>query len=136
MGEAFALTERIRVPEQQRLLSYRQQLWDGIHHLPGIHQNGSTTQRIAGLLNLSFSGIDGEALITALSEIAISSTSACSSASIEPSYVLRALGLSPELAKSSIRLSMGRFTSEEDIKEAIDIISRQIAILTRKNESL
>ena len=97
--------------------------------MPGIKLNGSVTQRIAGNLNFSFSGIDGEALLPALSELAVSTTSACSSASLQPSYVLKALGVNNELAKSSIRLSIGRFTTEEQIEEAITIICRQIPIL-------
>ena len=126
MGAAFALAEADRVEEQARILSFRQRLWEGIHHLPGIHLNGHAIHRVAGNLHVSFSGIDGEALLSALSSLALSTGSACSSASMQPSYVLRALGLSPELAKSSIRLTMGRFTTSEQIEEAISIICHQI----------
>ena len=126
MGEAFALTDAVRIDEQARILVLRQRLWDGISHLPGIYLNGHREQRIAGNLNFSFSGIDGAELLPALSELAVSTTSACSSASIEPSYVLRALGVSRELAQSSIRLSIGRFTTYEQVEEAIGIICRQI----------
>ena len=129
MGEAFALTEGLRMGEQARILHFRQQLWDGISHLPGIQLNGSALQRIAGNLNFSFSGIDGEALLPALSELAVSTSSACSSASLHPSYVLRALGVSNELAKSAIRLSIGRFTTAEQIEKAITIICREIPLL-------
>jgi len=113
-------------------LRFRKRLWDGIKHLPGIHLNGDITQRVAGNLNFSFTGIDGEVLLPALCELAVSTTSACSSASAQPSYVLRALGLSNELAKSSIRLSLGRFTTSEEIDEAIAIICRQIPLLITK----
>lgn len=133
MGEAFALSEGIREEEQARILNFREQLWNGIRHLPGIHLNGHMTKRVAGNLNFSFSGIDGEALLPALSELAVSTTSACSSASLQPSYVLRALGLSNELAKSSIRLSLGRFTTQQEIDAAIGIICREIPDLLAKN---
>ncbi len=131
MGEAFTIAEASRIDEQARILRLRQRLWDGICHLPGIHLNGSTTFRIAGNLNFSFSGIDGAALLPALSELAVSTTSACSSASFQPSYVLQALGLSDALAKSTIRLSIGRFTTDADIEEAIAIICRQIHLLQK-----
>lgn len=129
MGEAFALTESMRHDEQTRILHLRQQLWQGIRHLPGIHLNGSPEQRIAGNLNFSFSGVNGGVLLPALNELAISSTSACSSASAQPSYVLRALGLSNELSHSAIRLSIGRFSTAQQIEEAIAIICRQIGLL-------
>ena len=129
MGEAFALAAAVRADEQSRILRLRQQLWAGISHLSGIQLNGSVTQRVAGNLNFSFSGIDGEALLPALSELAVSTTSACSSASLQPSYVLRALGISNELAKSSVRLSIGRFTTDEEIEAAVAIICRQIHLL-------
>ena len=126
MGAAFELSEAGRVEEQARLLRLRQKLWEGIRHLPGICLNGSAEQRIAGNLNFSFSGIDGGALLPALSELAVSTTSACSSASLQPSYVLCALGLSKELAQSAVRLSLGRFTTDEQVEQAIAIICRQI----------
>ena len=132
MGAAFELSEALRGEEQSRLLQLRQHLWDGIKQLPGIRFNGDSLQRVAGNLNFSFNGIDGEALLPALSELAVSTTSACSSASSQPSYVLRALGLSNELAKSSIRLSLGRFTTSEEIDQAIAIICRQIPILLER----
>ncbi|WP_207387333.1 IscS subfamily cysteine desulfurase [Legionella rowbothamii] len=126
MGEAFALSERAREEEQARLLHFRQQLWDGIKHLPGIQFNGHEQQRIAGNLNISFKGLDGDSLLLALSDLAVSTTSACSSASIQPSYVLKAIGLSDELAQSSIRLSLGRFTREEEVEHAIAVINAQV----------
>lgn len=126
MGEAFAISDAVRVEEQARILRLRQQLWDGIKHLPGLHLNGHEHHRVAGNLNLTFAGIEGESLLLALRDLAISTTSACSAASRKPSYVLQALGLDEELAYSSIRLSCGRFTTEEQIKQAINLICYQV----------
>ncbi len=126
MGEAFHLAHLKRIDEQARLLKLRQKLWQGIKNIPGIKLNGHPTERIAGNLNLTFSGIHGESLLLALRQLAVSTTSACASASFAPSYVLKALGLSAEAAYSSIRLSIGRFTTEEDINQAIEIINTQI----------
>lgn len=123
MGAAFALAERLRVDEQASILSLRQRLWDGIKHLPGIRLNGCEQARVAGNLNISFQGIDGASLLTALHELAVSTTSACMSAQGHPSYVLQALGLSPELANSSIRLSLGRYTTPNEVERAILIIN-------------
>ncbi|HDV5708705.1 TPA: IscS subfamily cysteine desulfurase [Legionella pneumophila] len=129
MGEAFAIAEADRIPEQTRILNLRKQLWDGIRNLPAIKLNGHEHRRIAGNLNVSFVGLNGDSLLFALSELAISTTSACSSASIQPSYVLRAIGLTDTEAQSTIRLSIGRFTSEVQIKKAIDIICTQVSRL-------
>ncbi|MFI4918800.1 MAG: IscS subfamily cysteine desulfurase [Legionellales bacterium] len=129
MGAAFALAESLREEEQARLLQYRRRLWEGVKQLPGIRLNGHEQQRLAGNLNMSFAGLDGDALLPALSGLAISTTSACAAASIQPSYVLRALGLSAELARSSIRLAIGRFTKEEQVEQAIDIICQQVKSL-------
>lgn len=126
MGEAFTLAKESRIEEQATILRLRQQLWDGIKHLPGIRLNGHEHKRLAGNLNLTFAGVEGDSLLLALREIAISTTSACSAASMQPSYVLRALGLTDELAYSSIRLSIGRFTTEEQVKQVIAIICHQI----------
>ncbi|KTC95809.1 IscS subfamily cysteine desulfurase [Legionella erythra] len=126
MGEAFHLGEQHRIAEQARLLAMRQRLWQGIRHLPGIRLNGHEHQRIAGNLNLTFKGIEGETLLLALRELAVSTASACSSASNQPSYVLKALGLSDDEAYSSIRLSLGRFTREADIDKAIHTICQQV----------
>jgi cysteine desulfurase len=126
MAEALSLAEASREQEQTRLLYLREQLWEGIKHLPGIRINGSMVKRLAANLNLSFLGIDGEALIYALRLLAISTSSACTAASQEPSYVLKALGLDDELAHSSIRISLGRYTTQEHIEKAIAIINFQI----------
>lgn len=122
MGEAFALAQSLQVTEQATILSLRQRLWDGIRTIPGIFLNGCEHQRIAGNLNVSLSGIDGSELLSALHGLAVSTTSACLSARSQPSYVLRALGLSQEQALSSIRLSFGRFTTPEAIDQAILMI--------------
>lgn len=132
MGAAFAIGEVARIDEQARILCMRQQLWEGIRCLPGIHLNGHETQRIAGNLNFSFSGIDGALLLPALHELAVSSMSACVSASIQPSYVLRAIGLDDDLAHSSVRLSLGRYTTEEQVRQAQHIITEQITGLRRR----
>lgn len=129
MGEAFALSEASRVEEQARILHLRQRVWEGIKHIPGIRLNGHEQQRVAGNLNITFAGVDGDSLVLALRELAISTTSACSAASMQPSYVLRALGLDDELAYSSIRLSCGRFTTEEQVQQAIGIICQQVSRL-------
>lgn len=129
MGKAFALSESIREEEQARLLNYRKQIWNSIKHLPGIRLNGHEDQRVAGNLNLSFVGLDGDSLLYSLKELALSTASACSSASHQPSYVLKSLGLSDELAHSSIRLSIGRFTEEQQIAQIIAILCKQVSRL-------
>ena len=119
MGEAFQIAREEMTEENKRVLWLRNRLWDGIRDLGEVHINGSTQQRIAGNLNVSFAFVEGESLIMALKDLAVSSGSACTSASLEPSYVLRALGLDDELAHSSIRFSIGRFTTAEEIDYAV-----------------
>ena len=126
MGAACVLSEQIREHEQMRLLKLREKLWHGIKGLPGIKLNGHVTQRIAGNLNVVFAGIAGDALLLALHELAISSTSACMATINQPSYVLQALGLSDVQAYSAIRLSLGRYTTELDIERTIEIICSQV----------
>lgn len=132
LGAACHLSESIRVVEQARLFTLRQRLWDGICHLPGMHLNGDANQRIAGNLNFSISKLAGEELLTALSELAISTVSACVSASLQPSYVLKAMGLPPEIASNSLRLSVGRYTQDEEIATAIRVICEQVSRLQNK----
>jgi len=115
MGEAFRIAREEMHEEQARLRVLRDKLWAGLQDLEQVFLNGDAVQRIAGNLNVSFNFVEGESLIMALKDIAVSSGSACTSASLEPSYVLRALGLSDELAHSSIRFTMGRYTTEADI---------------------
>ncbi len=126
MGEAFALADLERLSEQERILSYRKRIWEAIQQIPNVRLNGHEQQRVAGNLNISFTGLDGDAILLALHQLAISTSSACTSASIQPSYVLRAIGLSEQEAQSSIRLSLGRFTTEAQVEEAIAIICTQI----------
>ncbi|VEG90552.1 IscS subfamily cysteine desulfurase [Legionella spiritensis] len=129
MGEAFALGERLRSAEQAKILELRRKLWLGIKNLPGVRLNGHEHHRVAGNLNVTFSGIEGDALLLGLRELAVSTTSACSSASAQPSYVLKALGLDDEDAFSSVRMSLGRFTTENDVDNAIRIICSQVTRL-------
>jgi len=129
MGEAFRIAKLEMAEENQRFATLRQRLWDGIKDIEQVFLNGDATHRVAGITNISFNYVEGESLIMALKDIAVSSGSACTSASLEPSYVLRALGLSDELAHSSIRFSIGRFTTEEQIDHTIKIVHEAIAKL-------
>lgn len=126
MGEAFRLAKLEMVEEQTRLLALKNRFWDGLKDLEEIYVNGDLEHRIAGNLNISFAFVEGESLIMALKELAVSSGSACTSASLEPSYVLRAIGRPDELAHSSIRFSFGRFTTAEEIDYAIPLIRSKI----------
>jgi cysteine desulfurase len=129
MGEAFRIAKLEMAEENQRFATLRQRLWDGIKDIEQVFLNGDATHRVAGITNISFNYVEGESLIMALKDIAVSSGSACTSASLEPSYVLRALGLSDELAHSSIRFSIGRFTTEEQIDHTIKIVHEAISKL-------
>ena len=120
MGEAFRIAKEEGLAEQAQLQVLRDKLWAGLSSLEQVFLNGDSEHRIAGNLNVSFNFVEGESLIMALKDLAVSSGSACTSASLEPSYVLRALGLSDELAHSSIRFTIGRFTTEADIDFVID----------------
>lgn len=120
MGEAFRIAKEEMHEENIRIVNLRKRLLDGLSDIEEIYVNGSVEQRVPGNLNVSFNYVEGESLIMSLPDIAVSSGSACTSASLEPSYVLRALGLNDELAHSSLRFSIGRFTTEEDIDVAIE----------------
>jgi len=122
MGEAFAIAALDMAQETARVKSLRDNLWKGINKISGVHLNGDWENRVANNLNFHVKGVEGEALLMALKDLAISTGSACSSATIEPSYVLKAIGLSDQLAHSSLRVSLGRFTTEEDVNFAIDHI--------------
>ena len=122
MGEAFALAGSLMLAEVQRISALRDALMAGLAELDGVTLNGSADARVPHNLNLAFAGVDGELLLLALKDLALSSGSACTSAAVEPSYVLRAIGLSDELAHSSIRLSLGRFSSEQDVARAAEVI--------------
>ena len=119
MGEAFKLGFKNLAEESARIDALRTQLWEGVSDMEEVYLNGSEDQHVPGIVNISFAVVEGESLIMALRDLAVSSGSACTSASLEPSYVLRALGLNDEMAHSSIRFSIGRYTSEQDIKDAI-----------------
>lgn len=120
MGEAFRIAGEEMLEESKRILSLRNRLWDGLKDMEEVYINGDMDQRIPGNINISFNYVEGESLLMALSDLAISSGSACTSASLEPSYVLRALGRNDELAHSSIRFSIGRFTTEQDVDYTIE----------------
>ncbi|MGY3067866.1 cysteine desulfurase [Pantoea agglomerans] len=129
MGEAYRIAAEERETEMARLQTLRDRLWQGISTLPDVTLNGDLQQSAPNILNLSFADVEGESLIMALKDLALSSGSACTSASLEPSYVLRALGLSEELAHSSLRFSLGRFTTEEEIDYAIALVQKSVTRL-------
>lgn len=122
MGEAFKIAKAEMVAENARLLKLRNKLYDGVKDMEEVYVNGDIDHRIAGNINISFNYVEGESLLMALKDLAISSGSACTSASLEPSYVLRALGRNDELAHSSIRFTMGRYTTEEEIDRTIKYV--------------
>ena len=129
MGEAFRLARLEMKSENERIRALRDRLLKGLSDLPEIYVNGDLEHRVPHNLNISFAYVEGESLIMAVKDIAVSSGSACTSASLEPSYVLRALGLNDELAHSSIRFSIGRFTTAEDIDFTVDLLHKQIGRL-------
>lgn len=119
MGEAFRIAKEEMAADNERLRMLRDRLWNGIKDLEEVYLNGDEEHRVPGMLNVSFNFVEGESLIMSMKDIAVSSGSACTSASLEPSYVLRALGRNDELAHSSIRFALGRFTTEEEVDFAI-----------------
>lgn len=125
-GVAAEIAAIEREHEARRLGALRERLWQSLQGLGGVHLNGAGSERVAAILNVSFEGVEGESLVTGLPELALSTGSACSSASAEPSHVLRALGRSTELAQSSLRLSLGRFTTEADVEAAASAIAREL----------
>lgn len=126
MGEAFRLAGEEMEQDCARIKALRERLWSSLTELSGVHLNGDSDNRVAGVLNVGFSGVDGEVLLMSLSDIAVSSGSACTSASLEPSYVLRTIGLADDLAHSSLRLSIGRFTTEEEVDFAAATIKNAV----------
>ncbi|MEI8596354.1 IscS subfamily cysteine desulfurase [Photobacterium sp. Hal280] len=122
MGEAFRIAKEEMDLDRQHALALRNRLLDGVKDIEAMTVNGDLEQRVPNNLNISFAFVEGESLLMALKDLAVSSGSACTSASLEPSYVLRALGLNDELAHSSIRFSFGRFTTEEEVDYAISQI--------------
>lgn len=129
MGLAFEIAERERHQDVERIRALRDKLWAGIASIGDVELNGHPEERVAGLLNVSFRGVEGESLQFALRELAVSAGAACSSASEEASYVLRALGRSDQLAQSSLRFSLGRFTTPEQIDIAIAAVQREVVRL-------
>lgn len=129
MGEAYRIAKEEMKEENERVLKLRNRLLDGLKDMEEVYVNGDLDHRVAGNLNVSFNFVEGESLMMALRDLALSSGSACTSASLEPSYVLRALGLNDELAHSSLRISIGRFTTEKDIDHALEKIHDAVAKL-------
>lgn len=129
MGEAFRIAKQEMGQECSRIAALRERLWRGISTLDAVHLNGHAERHVCGILNVSFACVEGESLLMSLKDLAVSSGSACTSASLEPSYVLRALGLSDELAHSSIRFSIGRFTTEQEIDHAIEQVRKAVTRL-------
>jgi cysteine desulfurase len=128
-GAACELARPGLTTEQARLSGLRERLWAGLAALGGTHLNGEGAPCVPGILNVSVEGVEGESLVAGLRELAVSTGSACNSASAEPSYVLRALGRDTQLAQSSLRLSFGRFTSPEHIDLAVEVIRREVTRL-------
>ena len=129
MGEAFRLAREEMATDNERIRMLRDRLWTGISQTEQVFLNGDWERRVPHNLNASFNFVEGESMIMAMKDVAVSSGSACTSASLEPSYVLRALGRSDELAHSSIRFTVGRFTTPEEIDFTIDLVTRQVARL-------
>ncbi|WP_456374171.1 IscS subfamily cysteine desulfurase [Thiolapillus sp.] len=126
MGEAFRIAREEMAAENERLLALRKRLWDGLKDMEEVYVNGDLEHRVAGNLNVSFNYVEGESLMMALKDIAVSSGSACTSTSLEPSYVLRAIGRPDELAHSSLRFTLGRYTTEEEIDFVISKLREQV----------
>jgi cysteine desulfurase len=129
MGEAFRIAKEDMAKDEAHIVALRDRLWDGLKDMEEIYVNGDMEHRIAGNMNISFNYVEGESLIMAIKDIAVSSGSACTSASLEPSYVLRALGRSDELAHSSIRFTIGRFTTAEEIDYTIKLMRDKVGKL-------
>jgi cysteine desulfurase len=127
LGEACAIAQREMQTENERILSLREKLHAGLaQKLDQLHLNGHPTERLPGNLNISFAFVEGEALMMGIKDIAVSSGSACTSASLEPSYVLKAIGVTEDLAHTSIRFGLGRFTTEEEINFVIERTVKEV----------
>ena len=122
MGEAFKIAKEDMISDNLRIKHLRDKFWNGLKDMEEVYLNGDEHERAAGFLNVSFNFVEGESLIMALKDIAVSSGSACTSASLEPSYVLRAIGLKDELAHSSIRFGLGRFTTEAEVDYTVNLV--------------
>jgi cysteine desulfurase len=126
MGEAFRIAKAEMAEDEARVRALRDRLWAGLNDMEEVYLNGDMAQRVPGNLNVSFNYVEGESLIMALKDMAVSSGSACTSSSLEPSYVLRALGRNDELAHSSIRFTIGRFTTREEVDYVIDLVKEKV----------
>ena len=129
MGEAFRIAREEMATENERIRMLRDRLYKGLSEMEETVVNGDMERRIPGNLNISFAYVEGESLMMAIKDVAVSSGSACTSASLEPSYVLKALGRNDELAHSSIRFTIGRFTTQEEIDYTIDLVKQQVTKL-------
>jgi len=129
MGEAFRIAREEMVEEEARIRVLRDRLWNALNDMEEVYLNGDLDHRVPGNLNVSFNFVEGESLIMALKDMAVSSGSACTSSSLEPSYVLRALGRNDELAHSSIRFTIGRFTTEEEIDYVANLLREKVTKL-------
>lgn len=129
MGEAFRIAKEEMAEEDARVRVLRDRLWAGLSDMEEVYLNGDMDQRVPGNLNVSFNYVEGESLIMALKDMAVSSGSACTSSSLEPSYVLRALGRNDELAHSSIRFTIGRFTTQEEVDYVVDLVKDKVGKL-------
>ncbi|MGM0563924.1 MAG: IscS subfamily cysteine desulfurase [Pseudomonadota bacterium] len=129
MGEALAIAHAGREEEQRRIAALRDRLWQGIARIEAVYLNGHPERRLPGHLNVSFAGVEGDSLLLALRQLAVSSGSACTSATLEPSYVLTAMGRSDELAHGAVRFSVGRYTDEVEVDRAVEIVAEGVARL-------
>jgi cysteine desulfurase len=130
LGKACELAGQVMAAEAERLTALRERLWAGIRgRLDHVHLNGHPTLRLPGNLNVSFEHVDGESLLMSLKDVAVSSGSACTSASMEPSYVLKALGLGDALAHTSLRFGLGRGNTEEEVDYVVERLAEQVTRL-------
>lgn len=134
MGKAFSLATELMVQESEHLRTLRKRLLSGLESLDGWQLNGHPEHNVPGIVNLAFAGVDGESLLLSLRQLAISSGSACMSATLDPSHVLRGMGMSDELAQSSLRISFGRFTLEKDIDTAVACLIKSVERLRQSSE--
>jgi cysteine desulfurase len=132
LAKAVEIAIADMIPESNRIRALRDRLWQNLQSLDGVHLNGHPTQRLAGNLNVSFENVDGQALVLGVqSAIAVSSGSACTSAKIEPSHVLNALGIPDPLAFASIRFGIGRFNTQEDVDRAVSCVIETVRALRK-----
>lgn len=129
MGQAYRIAAREGASDAARIAALRERLWSALSALPGTSLNGHPTRRVAGILSVTFDGVEGESLLAALDDLAVASGSACATLSSEPSYVLRALGRSDRLAQSTLRLSLGRWTTADEVDRAAERIAEEVGRL-------